>query len=114
LEAKIGPALDAFLENHREMTLAALFSIDDGKKKTLDALIERKILLLLDEQIEALLGSINVRTLVSDRIDALDMIKVERIVLDVMAHQLKWINLFGAFLGGLIGLFQSVLSRFIN
>jgi uncharacterized membrane protein YheB (UPF0754 family) len=114
LETRIARVLDAFVENHREMTLSALFSLDDEKKRALDTLIYRKLLLAAVEQIEALLGSINVRTLVSDRIDALDMIKVERIVLDVMAHQLKWINLFGAFLGGLIGLFQSVFSRFIN
>jgi uncharacterized membrane protein YheB (UPF0754 family) len=114
LETTIGLVLDAFLESHREMTLSTLFSIDDEKKRSLDTLIGGKLLLVVDEQIEAVLGSINVRTLVSDRIDALDMIKVERIVLDVMAHQLKWINLFGAVLGGLIGLFQSVFSRFIN
>jgi uncharacterized membrane protein YheB (UPF0754 family) len=114
LETTIGRTLDAFLEDHRGMTLSALFSVDDEKKRSLDALLERKLLRVVDEQTEALLGSINVRTMVSDRIDALDMIKVERIVLDVMANQLKWINLFGAFLGGLIGLFQSVFSRLIN
>jgi uncharacterized membrane protein YheB (UPF0754 family) len=114
LETGIALGLDVFLENHRGMTLSELFSITDEKKRSIDTLIERTLLLVVDEQIEALLGSINIRTLVSDRIDALDMIKVERIVLDVMANQLKWINLFGAFLGGLIGLFQSAFSRFIN
>jgi uncharacterized membrane protein YheB (UPF0754 family) len=40
------------------------------------------------------------------------MLDVERIILDVMANQFKWINLFGGILGGLIGFLQVLLSRF--
>jgi uncharacterized membrane protein YheB (UPF0754 family) len=61
-------------------------------------------------QIENILASLNVRTLVSERIDSLEMIRVERIILDVMADQLKWINVFGAILGFFIGAFQAALS----
>jgi uncharacterized membrane protein YheB (UPF0754 family) len=39
---------------------------------------------------------------------------VEHIVLDVMANQLWWINVFGAILGALIGLFQSFFSWFVG
>jgi uncharacterized membrane protein YheB (UPF0754 family) len=53
-----------------------------------------------------------VKVLVSDRIDSLDMLRVEKIVLDVMAGQLKWINFFGAILGALIGFIQVFLSLF--
>ncbi|GHT92411.1 hypothetical protein FACS1894140_4390 [Spirochaetia bacterium] len=69
-----------------------------------------KLLLIASDQVEAALASINVRTLVSDRIDSLDMLKVEGIVLDVMANQLKWIDVFGAILGFGIGVFQAVLG----
>jgi uncharacterized membrane protein YheB (UPF0754 family) len=69
-----------------------------------------KILTAVDSQIENILSSINIKTLVSDRIDSLDMERVERIILDVMADQFKWINIFGGFLGFLIGLFQSFFT----
>ncbi|MDR1109046.1 MAG: DUF445 family protein [Spirochaetaceae bacterium] len=112
-DIKIRAALDRFLDNHRDLTAARFFSLGDEKKKDLDARIGDKLLVLMDEQIEALLTSINVKTLVSERIDSLDMIRVERIILDVMADQLHWINIFGAILGALIGLFQSLFSWFI-
>ncbi|MDR2759166.1 MAG: DUF445 family protein [Spirochaetaceae bacterium] len=114
LDIKIRAALDHFFENHRETSLAALFSVEEETKKKIDALVCHEILSMMDKQTEAFLNSINVKTLVSDRINSLDMIRVERIVLDVMIDQLKWINFFGAVLGALIGLFQSFLSWFIR
>ncbi|MDR1399281.1 MAG: DUF445 family protein [Treponema sp.] len=101
-----------FIESHPDMTLAAVLSVDTAKKEALDALLCDKLLSIADEQIGAALTSINVRTIVSERIDSLDMLRVEHIVLDVMANQLQWINVFGAILGGLIGMFQSCFSWF--
>lgn len=114
LDIKIRLALDRFFETRRELSLAELFSVDAEKKEKTDALIGDKMLSIMDEQIESLLGSINIKTLVADRINSLDMIRVEGIVLDVMAHQLKWINFFGAVLGAFIGLFQSFFSWLIG
>jgi hypothetical protein len=101
-------ALEGFFEKHRDFRLGDLFG---GDKQRLDSLICDKLFALGDERLAALLRTINVRTLVSERIDSLDMLDVERIVLDVMANQFKWINLFGGILGGLIGLLQVLLSR---
>lgn len=110
LDEKIRSALDHFFENHRGMSLGELFSVEKAYKEKIDTRLCQKILLIMDEQIEALLKSINIQVLVSDRINSLDMIRVERIILDVMANQLKWINFFGAVLGALIGVFQSFFS----
>jgi len=76
--------------------------------------IKAKILSAVDGQIENILASINVKTLVADRIDSLDMERVERIILDVMSDQFKWINVFGGLLGFLIGLFQSMFTWFFR
>ncbi|MDR3335269.1 MAG: DUF445 family protein [Treponema sp.] len=102
------------LEKHEDLSLEVLFSIDRTRKERLDALLCGALLGLVDKELDPALETINVRTLVSERIDALDMLKVEHIVLDVMANQLKWINLFGAILGAFIGWFQSVFSWFIR
>jgi uncharacterized membrane protein YheB (UPF0754 family) len=91
-----------------------LDAADNGNKDRLDSFIRDKLLTLAEEQSAALLRTIDIKTLVSGRIDSLDMLSVEHIVLDVMANQLKWINIFGAILGALIGLFQSVLSWFVR
>ncbi|MFP3089797.1 DUF445 domain-containing protein [Treponema sp. TIM-1] len=114
MDIKIRFALDHFFENHREISLGVLFAVEERTKARIDTLLCHKLLLMMDEQTEAFLNSIKVKVLVSDRINSLDMIRVERIVLDVMADQLKWINFFGAILGALIGLFQSFFSWFIK
>ena len=101
-----------FIQSHPDLTLAVVLSVDTAKKEALDTLLCDKLLSIIDEQIGAALTSINVRALVSDRIDSLDMLRVEHIVLDVMANQLQWINLFGAILGALIGMFQACFSWF--
>jgi uncharacterized membrane protein YheB (UPF0754 family) len=80
-------------------------------KETVAGFLSGGLIDAADGQLEGLLASLNVRTLVSERIDSLEMIRVERIILDVMANQLKWIDVFGAVLGFLIGLFQVLLTR---
>jgi uncharacterized membrane protein YheB (UPF0754 family) len=106
--------VERFLDKHRDSSLGELLSIRDEEKEKLDALLFDIFLSIVDEQTETVLETVNVRTLVRERIDALDMIAVERIVLDVMANQLQWINIFGAILGALIGVFQTIFSLIVG
>jgi uncharacterized membrane protein YheB (UPF0754 family) len=95
--------------------LALDLLVAEGEKKDrVDSYLRDKLLGLAEEQTAAMLRTLNIRSLVSDRIDSLDMAQVEHIVLDVMANQLWWINVFGAILGALIGLFQSLFSWFVG
>ncbi|MDR3138255.1 MAG: DUF445 family protein [Treponema sp.] len=111
IRKNLGPAGE-FLKKLGEYPLRDLLLIDREKKEMLDSLIRDRILALAEVQIGSALGSIDIKTMVTERIDSLEMIKVERIVLDVIGRELKWINLFGAILGALIGLFQAVFSWF--
>jgi hypothetical protein len=112
----LSAALRAFLAASPDLTVGGFLSFDAErdaeKKRRLDDFLTDKLLSTADAQLENLLAVIKVRTLVSERIDSLNMIDVERIVLDVMADQFKWINLFGALLGALIGVFQSAFTWF--
>jgi uncharacterized membrane protein YheB (UPF0754 family) len=94
--------------------LAALFNISAEDKQKLDEYFFEKLMSAADKQIENVLVTINIKALVADRIDNLEMLRVERIILDVMADQLKWIDIFGAILGFLIGLFQSGFSLLLR
>jgi uncharacterized membrane protein YheB (UPF0754 family) len=105
---------DFAVKNTGGNSIQSLLGLEGEKKAALDKFILDKVLELADKQIENLLHTINIKTLVSDRIDALEMEKVERIVLDVMANQLKWINVFGGILGALIGIVQACLSRLLG
>ncbi|MDR1576313.1 MAG: DUF445 family protein [Treponema sp.] len=102
------------LEQYGGQSLGALLAIHGEKKNALDRTLCSQLLRLADEQIENVLSSVDVRSLVSERIDSLEMIRVERIILDVMADQFKWIDIFGAILGFLIGLFQALFGYLLR
>jgi uncharacterized membrane protein YheB (UPF0754 family) len=97
-------------EGAESKNLTALFNISAEDKQKLDEYFFEKLMSAADRQIENVLATINIKELVADRIDNLEMLRVERIILDVMADQLKWIDIFGAILGFLIGLFQAGFS----
>jgi hypothetical protein len=103
-------ALETFLAGHAAMTVGEFFSVGEEKKRRADQAILERLLSLADRQAESILKAINIRDMVTARIDSLDMLRVERIILDVMADQLKWINFFGAILGALIGGAQVLVS----
>jgi len=92
----------------------SLLNISAEEKTKLDDFLADKLTGAVDGKIEYILSSINIKSLVSDRIDSLDMIRVERIILDVMSNQLKYVELFGGVLGFLLGLFQAGLSYFLR
>jgi uncharacterized membrane protein YheB (UPF0754 family) len=98
----------------KDKNLTALLDIGRDDKKKLDDFIFDKLMTAADGRIENILASIDVKSLVSERIDSLDMLRVERIVLDVMSDQFKWVEIFGGILGFLIGMFQSALAMFLN
>ena len=53
--------------------------------------------------IPGLVDSLNIRRVVTEKVDSLDLLKLERLLLSIMEEQFKYINLFGALLGFLIG-----------
>jgi uncharacterized membrane-anchored protein YjiN (DUF445 family) len=81
-----------------------------GEGGSLEDRITEKLFKALESQAENILKAIDVRNMVSRRIDSLDMLQVEGIILDVMADQFKWIDIFGGILGFCIGLFQVLFS----
>ena len=61
---------------------------------------------LLESAVPELLERFDVQTLVVNRINSLDVLAVENMLLSIMARHFKWINIFGALLGALIGSLQ--------
>jgi len=107
-------ALESLIEKYPGITLREFLSIGESKKSKVDSFLTEKAASALDDNVEGALTSVNVKVLVSDRINSLEMIRVERIILDVLAGQLKWINIVGGFLGALIGFVQVILSLIMN
>ena len=105
-------ALESIIEKYPNLTTKEFLSVGVGEKRKVDTFLAGKTVDTLDENIEGALSSVNVRVLVSDRINSLDMLRVEKIILEVVSGQLKWINFFGAILGALIGFLEVLYSFF--
>lgn len=88
LARPIGPLAD-FLPT------AVLTGIEDFLLQQLSDLLEREVPDLMD--------AINIRSMVARKVASLDLLRLEGLLLSIMQEQFKYINLFGALLGFLIG-----------
>lgn len=66
---------------------------------------------LLIREAAGLTDSLRIRELVRDKVNSLDLLRLERLLLSIMEEQFKYINLFGGLLGFLIGLLNLLLLR---
>jgi uncharacterized membrane protein YheB (UPF0754 family) len=117
LSEKMPEIVDDFIEN-----LARLLESDPVRARLLafaqaslgsEANAE-KLIAAVNGAIPGVMRRFDVAGLVEARVNTLPMERVERIVLDVMADKFKWIDLFGAILGFLIGIFQAAFSFLMN
>jgi uncharacterized membrane protein YheB (UPF0754 family) len=58
---------------------------------------------MLAVEVPGLVDSLNIQKIVKDKVDSLDLMRLERLLLSIMEEQFKYINLFGGILGFLIG-----------
>ena len=84
----LGPLFRQFPDSTRELVKARLVRL--GKE-------------LLLRELPGLVQALNFRELISEKIDALDLLQLEQLLLGIMAEQFRYINLFGAVLGFPIG-----------
>lgn len=59
---------------------------------------------LLLEEVPRLVDFVNIQRIVTRKVDSLDLLRLERLLLGIMEEQFKYINLFGGLLGFIIGL----------
>jgi len=58
---------------------------------------------MLENEVPGLVQSLNIRKIVTEKLNSLDILKLEGLLLSIMEEQFKYINLFGALLGFAIG-----------
>jgi uncharacterized membrane protein YheB (UPF0754 family) len=58
---------------------------------------------MLAAEVPGLVQSLNINNIVEEKVNSLDILKLEGLLLSIMQEQFKYINLFGALLGFLIG-----------
>lgn len=61
---------------------------------------------MLATEVPGLVDSLNIRNIVTEKIDSLDLLRLEKLLLSIMEEQFKYINLFGGLLGFILGCFN--------
>ena len=79
--------------------------VRDGLYKSLQDMATR----MLISEVPGIVKSLNLKKIVTDRIDSFDLLRLEQLLLSIMEEQFKYINLFGGLLGFLIGCINSIL-----
>jgi uncharacterized membrane protein YheB (UPF0754 family) len=100
--------VDNFLFKHKIGSLQSLLNL---KRATIVKLSKRGMkyfVFLVDRELPLILKSLDLEKMVRERIDSFPLDEVEDIILKIIKDQLKWINVFGALLGFLIGCIQLI------
>ncbi len=102
-EGKVGPFASS-------RSIAEIFNIDTRLQSSITEPAAQVFLDLLSQKIPDILKSVDVQSLVVKKIDSLEIEKIEELILIVVKKQLRWINVFGALLGSIIGTVQILLN----
>ncbi len=74
-----------------------------GVRKEIYVSIQKMASNMLEQEVPGLVNSLDIRTIITDKLNSLDLLRLEKLLLSIMEEQFKYINLFGALLGFLIG-----------
>ena len=80
-----------------------------GVRDSIARSIQKMASNMLEREVPGLVGSLQLSKVVTDKINSLDLLRLERLLLSIMEEQFKYINLFGGLLGFLIGCFNLLL-----
>jgi uncharacterized membrane protein YheB (UPF0754 family) len=78
-------------------------------RRDLDHLVYRQVADLLEREVPPLIDALDVAHMVEEKINTLDILAVEELLLSIMRKHFVYINLFGALLGFVMGAFNVVL-----
>lgn len=100
LGTMVGALLQGLLGN-RLGKIARL--LPSGVREGVYESIRRMSSNMLAVEVPGLVDSLNIQQIVREKVNSLDLMRLERLLLSIMEEQFKYINLFGALLGFLIG-----------
>ena len=105
--------LFAIITGNGNLAIRDIINISADTRSKIDTNLTSTLIGIVDDKVPQILESIDVNTLVVDKINTLNMEKVEKLILDIVKKQLRWINVFGAALGSIIGGVQLLLNMYM-
>ncbi|MBN2737528.1 MAG: DUF445 family protein [Spirochaetales bacterium] len=114
LAKQLADILSKIMNSLKERSIQDVFGIEESVKEKLDSLLFQQFYILINKRLPDVVASLEIKEMVVNKVNSLSLPMVEKLLLDVMERHLKWINVFGAILGALIGFIQVVLNRFLS
>ncbi|MBN2510705.1 MAG: DUF445 family protein [Spirochaetales bacterium] len=109
-EVEVVFASGSFRHAIHDMKVKDILPVPGRSLELIAAYASAQISTLVTAKSKEIIEALDIYSLVVTKIDSLDIASVERLLLQVIEKHLKWINLFGAVLGALIGGIQILLS----
>lgn len=83
-----------------------------GIRKSFADYLLQQLSSLLIREIPGLVDTLNIKKIVIKKVNSLDLLRLEGLLMGIMQEQFKYINIFGALLGFLIGLLNLIVLSF--
>ena len=99
--------LDNIIKKKRVGKLSALLPADIVLG--LERYAYNQVMSLLGKEVPRLVESLDISAIVENKVNHLELLEVESLIEDIMREQFKYINLFGALLGALIGIINTFI-----
>lgn len=100
----LGKVVDRMLQYLLQKPIGRLSNIlpRDVRENIYDS-VQKASSTMLATEVPGVVSSLNIEQIVAEKVDSLDLLRLEGLLLSIMEEQFKYINLFGALLGFLIG-----------
>jgi len=110
LSAAVSSFLVSYSARIEGRSIGEIISWGENEKRKIAGILARGISQALSSQAERLVDALDVRTMVVEKLNDLDMADIERLILQVVNDELAWITILGGVLGAIIGVIQSLIS----
>ena len=98
-------AIDRLLDSILHKKIGKLSHLlPSGVRDSISQFIQKMSVSLLEREMSGLVESMQISKIVAAKVNSLDLLQLERLLLSIMEEQFAYINFFGALLGFLIGL----------
>ncbi len=96
-----------------ERPLREYLGLDDGQEQRLLNWGQTRVTELLRREVPILLEQVDIAGMVRERVMSYDLLRVEGLVKNIIHDQLRYINLLGALMGGVVGLLLPLINSFL-
>lgn len=108
-EDQISRIVSGWIRQHANVRIGTLLPVIPRRRSVLARFSSVRIQRILSDLTRMFLEQLDVYSIVVDRINSLEIERVEALLMGIIHRHLRWINVFGAILGALIGAVQVVL-----